>query len=98
MFSVWKNLANVTTAIGDVTIYKRSYGWPVWGCLGLIMLSAWVGASTDSRFSWSGYAWLIVNCVLTSAYALYLRSVMDKVAEHTTNKQKVGFWGGRTVA
>ncbi|KXZ49837.1 hypothetical protein GPECTOR_19g288 [Gonium pectorale] len=89
MVTVWKNLSNVVTAMGDVFIYKRSYTWPVWGCLGLMLASAVVGASTDSRFTWSGYSWQIANCFFTSAYALYLRSVMDKVAEHTTNKQKV---------
>ncbi len=94
MVTVWKNLSNVATAVGDVTIYKKSYSWPVWSCLALMLLSAVVGASTDVRFSWSGYSWQIANCFFTSAYALYLRSVMDKVAEHTTNKQKVGGLGG----
>jgi hypothetical protein len=47
------------------------------------------GASTDSKFSWGGYSWQVANCMFTSAYALYLRSVMDKVSEHTTNKQKM---------
>ncbi|GFR52326.1 hypothetical protein Agub_g14864 [Astrephomene gubernaculifera] len=89
MVTVWKNLSNVVTAMGDVFIYKRSYTWPVWGCLGLMLVSAVAGASTDVRFSWSGYSWQIANCVFTSAYALYLRSVMDKVSEHTTDKQKM---------
>ncbi|KAG2492125.1 hypothetical protein HYH03_009616 [Edaphochlamys debaryana] len=89
MVTVWKNLSNVVTALGDVFIYKRSYTWPVWGCLGLMLCSAVTGASTDARFTWSGYSWQIANCFFTSAYALYLRSVMDKVAEHTTNKQRM---------
>jgi hypothetical protein len=31
----------------------------------------------------------VANCGFTSAYALYLRSVMDKVSEHTTDRQKM---------
>ncbi|GIL84758.1 hypothetical protein Vretimale_14453 [Volvox reticuliferus] len=89
MVTVWKNLSNVVTALGDVFVYKRSFSWQVWGCLGLMLVSAVAGASTDVQFSWSGYSWQIANCVFTSGYALYLRSVMDKVAEHTTNKQKM---------
>ncbi|EFJ47809.1 hypothetical protein VOLCADRAFT_105037 [Volvox carteri f. nagariensis] len=89
MVTVWKNLSNVVTAMGDVFIYKRTFSWQVWGCLGLMLVSAVAGASTDARFTWSGYSWQMANCVFTSAYALYLRSVMDKVAEHTTNKQKM---------
>jgi len=89
MVTVWKNLSNFVTAVGDVAIYKKSYSLGVWSVLCLMMASAVVGASTDSKFSWHGYTWQAANCIFTSAYALYLRSVMDKVAEHTTNKQKM---------
>lgn len=89
MVTVWKNLSNVVTAVGDVTIYQKSYPWPVWACLGLMLVSAGMGASTDSRFTWNGYSWQIANCFFTSAYTLYLRSVMDKVPEHTINKQRM---------
>ena len=65
------------------------HGMQVWGVLVLMLGSAAVGAGTDARFSWSGYSWQIANCLFTSAYALYLRSVMDRVAEHTTNKQRM---------
>jgi drug/metabolite transporter (DMT)-like permease len=76
-------------ALGDVLIYKKSVSLQIWGCLALMLVSAVAGASTDVRFTWKGYGWQIVNCVFTSAYALYLRSVMDRVKEHTTDKQKV---------
>lgn len=89
MVTVWKNLSNFVTALGDVFIFHKSYTWPVWGTLFMMLGSAIVGASTDSRFSWYGYGWQLANCLFTSAYALYLRSVMDKVAEHTTNKQRM---------
>uniref|UniRef100_A0A7S3QQI0 Sugar phosphate transporter domain-containing protein n=1 Tax=Dunaliella tertiolecta TaxID=3047 RepID=A0A7S3QQI0_DUNTE len=89
MVTVWKNLSNVVTAIGDIVIYKKSYNWPVWATLIIMLVSAMVGASTDVRFTWSGYGWQMANCLFTSTYALYLRSVMDKVAEHTTNKQRM---------
>ncbi len=45
----------------------------------MMLVSAMVGASTDVRFTWAGYGWQVANCLFTSAYALYLRSVMDKV-------------------
>lgn len=89
MVTVWKNVSNFVTAVCDVTIFKKSYSAPVWATLFLMLLSAIVGAYTDINFTWSGYSWQIANCAFTSAYALYLRSVMDKVAEHTTNKQKM---------
>ncbi len=79
MVTVWKNLSNFVTAMGDVFIFKKSYPWPVWLTLCMMLVSAVVGASTDSRFTWLGYGWQLANCLFTSAYALYLRSVMDKV-------------------
>jgi GDP-mannose transporter len=89
MVTVWKNVSNFVTAVCDVTIYKKTYSGQVWATLFLMLLSAMVGAYTDINFTWSGYGWQIANCGFTSAYALYLRSVMDKVSEHTTNKQKM---------
>lgn len=89
MVTVWKNVSNFVTAVCDVTIYKKTYSGQVWATLFLMLLSAMVGAYTDINFTWSGYGWQIANCAFTSAYALYLRSVMDKVSEHTTNKQKM---------
>ncbi|PNW74619.1 hypothetical protein CHLRE_12g490050v5 [Chlamydomonas reinhardtii] len=89
MFSVWKQLANLTTALGDLFIFKKTYPWPVWACLSLMIASAVVGASTDSRFTWVGYSWQIANCLFTSAYALHLRSVMDRVTDYTTDGGKM---------
>lgn len=89
MVTVWKNVSNFVTAVCDVTIYRKTYSAQIWATLFLMLLSAMVGAYTDINFTWSGYSWQIANCAFTSAYALYLRSVMDKVAEHTTNKQKM---------
>jgi GDP-mannose transporter len=89
MVTVWKNVSNFVTAICDVTIFGKSYSTQVWACLGLMLASAMVGAYTDVSFNWNGYGWQLANCAFTSAYALYLRSVMDRVAEHTTNKQKM---------
>lgn len=89
MVTVWKNVSNFVTACGDVVLFGKSYSLQVWATLVLMLLSAIVGASTDVRFTWAGYGWQILNCGFTSAYALYMRAAMDKVAEHTTSKQKM---------
>jgi len=165
MVTVWKNVSNFVTAVCDVTIYGKRYSGRVWGCLGLMLLSAVAGAATDIRFSWEGYGWQaraaadapptrslapsaasprllpgfcpapppctpsprragplrgsgsaavsffllsarahaapsapppplqnteqLANCGFTSAYALYLRSVMDKAVEHTVGRTRM---------
>ena len=54
-------MSNFVTAVCDVLIYKKSYSAQVWATLGLMLLSAVVGAYTDLSFSWSGYVWQIAN-------------------------------------
>lgn len=51
----------------------------VWATLGLMSVSALCGAITDLNFNGTGYAWQLLNCLLTAAYALTLRGIMDKV-------------------
>jgi len=89
MVTVWKNLSNVITAACDVLIFGKRYTAPVWAALALMLVSAGVGAYTDRAFTWAGYGWQVVNCGCTSAYALYLRSVMDRVAEHTSDRRRM---------
>ena len=46
-----------------------------------MVASAGFGAFTDVRFNWEGYSWQILNCFLTSAYALYLSGTMERVGK-----------------
>uniref|UniRef100_A0A7S0YDK0 Sugar phosphate transporter domain-containing protein n=1 Tax=Polytomella parva TaxID=51329 RepID=A0A7S0YDK0_9CHLO len=89
MVTVWKNLSNFVTAISEFLIFGTVYPRSLWFCLFMMLLSAIVGASTDDRFSWSGYSWQFLNCLFTSGYALYLKLVMGRTAEYTTNRQRL---------
>ena len=89
MVTVWKNVSNFVTAICEVFLYGRAFSGPVWCTLVLMLLSAVAGAASDVSFSWGGYSWVIVNCGFTSAYALFLRATMDKVAQHTLSRKKM---------
>ena len=51
----------------------------VWLSLVLMVASASFGAYTDVRFHLEGYLWQLLNCFLTSAYALYLSGTMERV-------------------
>ncbi len=50
MVTVWKNVSNFITAVCDVTIYGKSYTTSVWACLCLMLVSAMIGAYTDTTF------------------------------------------------
>lgn len=90
MVTVLKNLTNLFVLSGDYFIYGRTYKLNVWGCVGLMTLSAVCGAATDLAFSATGYFWQIVNCGFTAAYSLYMRGAMDQVAQHTSDGKKLG--------
>jgi hypothetical protein len=66
---VLKNLSNLLALAGDWVFFRRVYGGAVWGCVGLMVLSALAGGATDTRFSAAGYAWQLANCVATSGCA-----------------------------
>lgn len=89
MFTVLKNLSNFITLLGDYVLYRRTYTLPVYMCLLLMVMSACFGGLTDTKFSWQGYTWQLVNCLFTSAYALYLSGVMDKIALHTSDSKRL---------
>ncbi|PSC73311.1 GDP-mannose transporter GONST1 [Micractinium conductrix] len=90
MVTVLKNLTNLFVLSGDYFLYGRTYKLNVWGCVGLMMLSAVCGAATDLAFNAIGYFWQIVNCMFTAAYSLYMRGAMDRVAQHTSDGKKLG--------
>lgn len=55
-----------------------------------MVLSALCGAATDLSFNAIGYFWQILNCLFTAAYSLYMRSAMDRVAQHTSDGKRLG--------
>lgn len=79
MFTVLKNLSNLMTIFGDYFIFGRTYSWHVHTCLALMLLSVVSGGISDVNFSWVAYGWQLINCAFTSAYALYLSSISDRV-------------------
>lgn len=90
MVTVLKNLTNLFTLGGDYFLYGRTYKLNVWGCVGLMIVSALCGAATDLAFDAKGYFWQILNCLFTAAYSLYMRGAMDRVAQHTSDGKRLG--------
>ena len=54
-----KNLTNLLVLAGDWFLYRRSYRANVWGCVGLMMVSALLAAATDLTFNAAGYLWQV---------------------------------------
>lgn len=92
MVTIMKNLTNLITISGDYFFFGRTYNIYVWLCLGIIIVSACTGMSTDLAFSWSGYSFQIANCFFTAGYSLLLRGTMDKVCLLPVRLQRGAAW------
>ncbi|KAI9109172.1 hypothetical protein K1719_019795 [Acacia pycnantha] len=83
MVTVLKNVTNIITAIGELYLFQKGQNPKVWTALFLMIISAISGGITDLSFDAVGYAWQIINCILTASYSLTLRWVMDEAKKST---------------
>lgn len=85
MVTILKNVTNLITACGEIYFFNKHHSSKVWGSLGLMLVSAISGGSTDLSFHAIGYSWQILNCFCTAAYSLRLRKVMDLAKQKTVS-------------
>ncbi|GLT48789.1 hypothetical protein SLA2020_223880 [Shorea laevis] len=83
MVTILKNVTNIITAIGELYVFRKRQNRKVWIAMFMMIISAVSGGITDLQFDPAGYAWQIINCVLTASYSLALRHVMDKAKQLT---------------
>ncbi|KAJ7959788.1 GDP-mannose transporter like [Quillaja saponaria] len=83
MVTILKNVTNILTAIGELYMFRKRQNQKVWAAMFLMIISAVSGGITDLSFNSVGYAWQILNCVLTASYSLTLRRVMDDAKKTT---------------
>ncbi|XP_075634603.1 GDP-mannose transporter GONST2-like isoform X1 [Castanea sativa] len=83
MVTILKNMTNILTAIGELYIFRKHQNQKVWTAMFLMIISAVSGGITDLSFDPVGYAWQIMNCILTASYSLTLRRVMDEAKKST---------------
>ncbi|KAH9661824.1 GDP-mannose transporter GONST2 [Citrus sinensis] len=86
MVTILKNMTNILTAVGELYMFRKRQNQKVWTAMFLmvnVIISAVSGSITDLSFDTKGYAWQIVNCILTASYSLTLRQVMDKAKQAT---------------
>ncbi|CAJ1960317.1 unnamed protein product [Sphenostylis stenocarpa] len=83
MVTILKNMTNILTAIGELYLFRKRQNPKVWTAMFMMIISAVSGGITDLSFDTAGYAWQIINCVLTASYSLTLRWVMDEAKKST---------------
>ncbi|KAJ4971956.1 hypothetical protein NE237_005055 [Protea cynaroides] len=83
MVTILKNMTNIFTATGELYIFRKHQSQKVWTAMFLMIISAVSGGITDLSFDGVGYAWQIMNCILTASYSLTLRRLMDTAKQST---------------
>ncbi|KAL2332931.1 hypothetical protein Fmac_014144 [Flemingia macrophylla] len=86
MVTILKNVTNILTALGELYLFRKRQNSKVWTAMFVMIISAISGGITDLSFDPVGYAWQIINCVLTASYSLTLRWVMDEAKKTTKSR------------
>jgi GDP-mannose transporter len=73
IITIMKNLTNVFTVFGDFVFFHQTPTWSTAFSIILMTFGAIMAGANDLQFSWIGYVWMVMNCLLTSAYTLYMR-------------------------
>eukprot|EP00985_Skeletonema_marinoi_P024515 scaffold17099_cov95-Skeletonema_marinoi.AAC.3 len=85
MVTVFKNITNIMTTIGDCILYGASIELLVMAAFGIMLLGAIFAARNDADVTQTGLCWMLANCLCTSGYVLYL-----KYATKTVKLSKFG--------
>lgn len=79
MVTVFKNITNIMTTIGDCIIYGASVEFLVISAFGIMLAGAVMAARNDSEVTQTGLLWMLANCCCTSGYVLYLKFATKSV-------------------
>jgi GDP-mannose transporter len=72
--TIFKNVASVFTMIGAWFLFGETASAGVVGSLSLCVLGAFLSGASDITPNAAGYVWVLLNCLSTAAYVLYMRS------------------------
>jgi len=79
MVTVFKNITNIMTTIGDCIIYGASIELLVIAAFGIMLMGAVMAARNDADVTQAGLFWMLANCLCTSGYVLYLKFATKSV-------------------
>lgn len=73
MVTVCKNLANFFTILGDFWFFGEKVSQLTLSSVAVMTSGAIFAGFNDLGFSFVGYMWMLLNCMTTSGYVLYMR-------------------------
>lgn len=79
MVTIFKNITNIMTTVGDCILYGASIQFLVMAAFGIMLAGAVMAARNDTGVTQIGLFWMLANCVCTSGYVLYLKYATKSV-------------------
>lgn len=73
MVTIFKNVTNILTTAGDWYFFGSTTESLVVVAFGIMLSGAVAAAWNDIGFTWTGLFWMVLNCVSTSGYVLYMK-------------------------
>ena len=73
MVTVCKNLSNFFTIMGDYYFFGERVSQLTLASVSIMTMGAIYAGFNDLGFSMIGYLWMLLNCLSTSGYVLYMR-------------------------
>jgi len=79
MVTVFKNITNIVVAIGDYYWFGSKVEFLVVVAFGIMLGGALLAAKNDIQISVVGIVWMVVNCITTAGYILYMKFATKNV-------------------
>ncbi|VEU35000.1 unnamed protein product [Pseudo-nitzschia multistriata] len=79
MVTIFKNVSNITTAVGDYYYFGNKPENLVVVAFGIMLSGAVAAAWNDISVSGTGLLWMVCNCLSSSGYVLYMKHATAKV-------------------
>lgn len=79
MVTIFKNVSNITTSIGDYYLFGNKPEPLVMVAFGVMLSGAVAAAWNDMSLTYAGLVWMALNCISSSGYVLYMKHATDKV-------------------
>ena len=79
MVTIFKNVTNIITTFGDWYFFGSNAENLVILAFGIMLTGAVAAAWHDIEVSWVGIFWMVLNCLATSGYVLYMKFATKNV-------------------
>jgi GDP-mannose transporter len=79
MVTIFKNITNILTTIGDLYFFGSTAEPLVWIAFGIMLTGAVAAAWNDISVSFTGLFWMILNCFSCAGYVLYMKYATKNV-------------------